>query len=88
MEFHGSFYACAASVCHVVSVLHTMQEEVNRMEDALGLTTALNTLAVTVACRLEDEELALLAASLVQLGDTLATIATQRALEKRCQRES
>lgn len=65
-----------------------MQEEVNRMEDALGLTTALNTLAVTVACRLEDEELALLAASLVQLGDTLATIATQRALEKRCQRES
>ena len=78
----------SASVCRAASVLHTMQGEVNRMEDALGLTTALNTLAVTVACRLEDEELALLAASLVQLGDTLATIAAQRALEKRCQRES
>lgn len=54
------------------------------MEDALGLTTALNTLAVTVACRMEDEELALLAASLVQLGDTLTTIAAQRALKKHC----
>ena len=55
------------------------------MENALGLTTPLNTLAAAVACRMEDEELALLAAALVQLGDTLATIAAQRALEKsRC----
>lgn len=53
------------------------------MENALGLTTSLSTLATAIACRLEDEELALLAASLVQLGDTLATIAAQRALEKR-----
>ena len=57
------------------------------MKNALGLTTALNTLAAAIACRLEDEELALLAASLVQLGDTLATIAAGRALEQRCAEE-
>ena len=54
------------------------------MENALGLTTALSTLASAIACRLEDEELTLLAASLVQLGDTLATIAAQRVLKKSC----
>ena len=54
------------------------------MGDALGLTTMLNTLAVSVACHLGEEELALLGASLVQLGDTMTTIAAQRALEKRC----
>ena len=55
------------------------------MEDALALTTTLNTLAAAVACRIEDDgELALLAAMLVQLGDTLATIAAQRAVKKSC----
>ncbi len=59
------------------------------MEEALGLTTALSTLASAVACRIESsEELALLATSLVQLGDTLATIAAQRALQERCRRET
>ena len=48
--------------------------------DPLALTTAVNTLAVAMACNLDDNELALCAAVLTQLGDTLATIATQRAL--------
>lgn len=47
--------------------------------DPLALTTAVNTLAVAVASRLSDEDLDLAAAVFVQLGDTLATIAVQRA---------
>ena len=55
------------------------------MENALGLTTALSTLASAVACHIgSSEELALLAAALVQLGETLATVAAQRALQERC----
>lgn len=46
----------------------------------LALTTGINTLAVTLACQLGDEELELAAAVLTQLGDTLTTIAVQRAL--------
>lgn len=38
-----------------------------------------NSLAVAIAGKLSDEELDLTAAILVQLGDTLATISTQRA---------
>ena len=52
--------------------------------DPLALTTAVNTLAVAVASRLDDEDLDLVAAVFVQLGDTLATIAAQRA---RCRPE-
>ena len=47
--------------------------------DPLALTTMVNSLAVAIAGKLSDEELALTAAILVQLGDTLATISTQRA---------
>lgn len=46
--------------------------------DPLALTTAVNTLAVSIAAGLSDEDLGLLAAVLVQLGDTLATISVQR----------
>lgn len=46
--------------------------------DPAALTTAVNTLAVALAARLEDEDLSLTAALLTQLGDTLATIAAQR----------
>lgn len=46
--------------------------------DPLALTTAVNTLAVSIAAGLGDEDLGLLAAILVQLGDTLATISVQR----------
>ena len=47
--------------------------------DPLALTTTVNSLAVAIAGKLSDEELDLTAAILVQLGDTLATISTQRA---------
>ena len=46
--------------------------------DPAALTTAVNTLAVAIASRLEDEDLSMAAAILTQLGDTLATIAAQR----------
>ena len=52
--------------------------------DPLALTTAVNTLAVSVAARLNDGDLALAAAVLTQLGDTLATIAVQR---ERCEKQ-
>ena len=46
--------------------------------DPLALTTAVNMLAVSIAARLNNGDLALAAAVLTQLGDTLATIAVQR----------
>lgn len=46
--------------------------------DPLALTTAVNTLAVALSARLNDEDLELAAAVFAQLGDTLATIAVQR----------
>ena len=46
--------------------------------DPLALATAVNTLAVSIASRLNDADLALAAVVLTQLGDTLATIAVQR----------
>lgn len=48
--------------------------------NSLELTTAINTLANAIACKLTIDETALLASVLVQLGDTLATIATQKNL--------
>ena len=48
--------------------------------DPLALITAVNTLAVAIPRRRKHEELDLTAAILVQLGDTLATISTQRAI--------
>lgn len=46
------------------------------------LTASITAAANAIACKLNDDELALFAAVLVQLGDTLATIATQRAICK------
>ena len=46
--------------------------------DPLAFITAVNTLAVSMASQLNDDDLALVGAVLVQLGDTLATIAAQR----------
>lgn len=46
--------------------------------DPLALTTAVNTLAVAIAARLNNADLALTAAILNQLGDTLETISAQR----------
>ena len=48
--------------------------------DPLALTTAVNSLAVAIAAQLNDDELSMAAAILTQLGDTLATIAAQRAM--------
>lgn len=44
------------------------------------LTTSITAVANAIAKGLSVEETTLLAAVLVQLGDTLATIATQRAI--------
>lgn len=52
--------------------------------DPLAFTTAVNTLAAAISAQLNDDDLALAAAVLTQLGDTLATIAAQR---QRCGRE-
>ena len=46
--------------------------------DPMALTTAVNTLAVSLAARLNDEDLELTAALLVQLGETLHTLSVQR----------
>lgn len=48
--------------------------------NACKITAAVTAAANTIACRLNDEELALWSSVLVQLGDTLATIAAQRDL--------
>ena len=47
---------------------------------ACEITAAITAAANTIACRLDDDELALWSSVLVQLGDTLATIGAQRAL--------
>ena len=47
---------------------------------SLELTSAITALANAIACRLTPNELTLLAGILVQLGDTLATIAEREGL--------
>ena len=44
------------------------------------LTASATALANALACKLNNEELTLLASVIVQLGDTLITIATQRTI--------
>ena len=46
------------------------------------LTATITALANAIACKLNVEQLNLLGVVLTQLGDTLTTIATQRALCK------
>ena len=48
--------------------------------NACELTAGITALANGIACKLNDEEVVLLASVLVQLGDTLVTIATQRSI--------
>ena len=48
--------------------------------DPLAFTTAVNTLAVAIARNLDEDELALLTAVLVQLTGSLTTIAVQRSI--------
>lgn len=56
------------------------------MERAAQLTAAVTAAAVFLAERFSDDELALLAAIFVQLGDSIATILAQKALEGRTDR--
>ncbi|MDY4413910.1 MAG: DUF6774 domain-containing protein [Ruminococcus sp.] len=46
----------------------------------LGTTFSVTALANAIACKLNDDEVGLLAVIFIQLGDTLETIAVQRAL--------
>ena len=48
--------------------------------NACELTAAITAIANWLACQLTPDELSLLGASLTQLGDTLATIATQKSI--------
>ena len=48
--------------------------------DPCQLTASVTALANAIACKLSDEELTMLASVLVQLGDTLVTVVSQRAL--------
>lgn len=47
------------------------------------LTVSISALASAIAAQLSDDELSILAAVLVQLGDTLETIAVQRDICKK-----
>ena len=50
------------------------------------LSASVTAVANALACRFNNDELTLLASILVQLGDTLVTIATQRAIcENKCE---
>ena len=46
--------------------------------DACTLTAAVTAAANSLACRMDDDELAVMAAMFTQLGDTLALIAVHR----------
>ena len=48
--------------------------------NSLELTSAVTALANAIACKLTADEMALLSSVFVQLGDTLATIATRESL--------
>lgn len=52
------------------------------------LTASVTALANAISCNLNDEELTLLASVLVQLGDTLITIVTQRGICEKHQKNS
>lgn len=48
--------------------------------NACELTAAVTAVANSLACKMSDDELTILASALVQLGDTLVTIVTQRTI--------
>ena len=48
--------------------------------DACTLTAAVTAAANSLACKMDDDELAVMAAMFTQLGDTRALIAVQRGL--------
>ncbi len=48
--------------------------------NACELTASITALANALACKFSNDELTLLASALVQLGDTLVTIVTQKSV--------
>ena len=56
--------------------------------NSLELTSAITMLASAIACKLSTDEIALLSSVLVQLGDTLVTIATQKSICEKSADES
>ena len=56
--------------------------------NSIELTSAITAIANAMACRLSNDDVSLLAGIFVQLGDTLATIATQRSLCAESRKES
>ncbi len=60
-------------------LIHESAQRMNTM-DPCELTASVTAIANVISCRLNDNDIALLSAILVQLGDTLAAIAAQRAL--------
>lgn len=55
---------------------------------SLELTLAITALANSIACGLSVTELAFTASIFVQIGDTIATIAAERALIEECKDDS
>ena len=53
--------------------------------DPCTLTASITAAANALTCKLTDDELSLLGAVFMQLGDTLVTIATQRSICRRMQ---
>ena len=68
---------------------HRINSEVFYM-NACELTASITAVANALACMLSDDELSMLGVALTQLGDTLATIATQRSICKtdKCKTDS
>ena len=60
-------------------ILHRIIAEVYYM-NSCALTASVTAVANLLASKLNNDELTLLASVLVQLGDTLVTIATQKAI--------
>lgn len=48
--------------------------------ESCAITASITAIANTIACKLDDDQLNLLAAILVQLGDTLVTISQTRSI--------
>ena len=66
----GRFRLCAHRMAEVMSM------------DPCALAAAVTALANALACRFDNDSLTIISALLVQLGDTLATIVTQRSICK------
>ena len=76
----GFYGADSPFPCPLTPGAHRLNGRGDSDMNACNLTVAVTALANTIACGLNAEEINLLSSVLVQLGDTLATIAAHRAL--------